>query len=78
MLRVLKQGAVVGIFPEGGIDEYREESGYRGVGYLALKTGVPVVPVSIFWNHAPPLNLFGTILTPGKALVRYGTPIVWP
>lgn len=78
MLHVLKQGAVVGIFPEGGIDEYREESGHRGVGYLALKTGAPVVPVSIIWDRARPLNLFGTLLTPGKAVVWYGAPIGWP
>ena len=76
MLRVLEHGEVVGIFPQGGIDEYRKESGHLGVGYLALKTGVPVVPASIAWDSARPLNLFGALATPGKAIVRYGTPIV--
>ena len=39
MLRTLYSGEVLGIFPEGGIDECRMKSGYPGVGYLALKTG---------------------------------------
>ena len=52
MLRALRQGEVIGIFPEGGIDEHRKESGHLGIGYLALKTGAPVVPVSIAWDHS--------------------------
>lgn len=78
MLRVLQQGEVVGLFPEGGIHEYREERGYLGIGYLALKTGAPVVPASISWDKVRPLNLFGTLLRPGKAVVRYGAPMVLP
>ena len=76
MLRNLGEGKVVSIFPEGGIDEYRKENGHLGVGYLALKTGAPVVPASISWGDVRPLNLLGTLLTPGKAVVQYGTPIV--
>lgn len=75
MLRALGQGEVVAIFPEGGIDEYREEHGHLGVGYLALKTGVPVVPASIAWDKARPLSLARSLLTPGKARVRYGPPL---
>lgn len=77
MLRVLRQGEVLGVFPEGGIDEYREESGYLGVGYLALTTGASVVPASIGWNDVRPLNLLGALLTPGRAVVRYGAPMVF-
>ncbi len=76
MLRVLGQGQVVGIFPEGGIDAYREERGHQGIGYLALKTGAPVVPASIAWDKARPFNLARSLLTPGRAIVRYGTPII--
>jgi len=76
MLRALRQGEVIGIFPEGGIDEHREESGHLGVGYLALKTGAPMIPVSIAWDHARPVHLGRSLLTPGRAIVRYGTPIV--
>ena len=77
MLRVLGQSQVVGIFPEGGIDKYREERGHQGVGYLALKTGAPVVPASIAWNQARPLNLARSLITPGRAVVRFGPPIMF-
>jgi len=76
MLRALGQGEVIAIFPEGGIVEYREERGYLGIGYLALKTGAPVVPASIAWDKVRPLSLVRSLLAPGKALVRYGAPIV--
>ncbi len=76
MLRSLRQGEVVGIFPEGGIDLHREESGHLGIGYLALKTGAPVVPASIGWDQARPLHLGRSLITPGRAVVRYGPLIV--
>jgi 1-acyl-sn-glycerol-3-phosphate acyltransferase len=76
MLRALRQGEVVGIFPEGGINQHREESGHLGIGYLALKTGAPVVPVSISWDQARPLHLGRSLITPGRAIVRYGPLIV--
>jgi len=76
MLRALRQGEVVGIFPEGGIDQHREESGHLGIGYLALKTGAPVVPASIAWDQARPLHLGRSLITPGRAVVRYGPLIV--
>lgn len=76
MLRALRQGEVVGIFPEGGIDLHREESGHLGIGYLALKTGAPVVPASISWDQARPLHLGRSLITPGRAVVRYGPLIV--
>lgn len=78
MLRALSKGEVVSLFPEGGIDEYREESGHLGIGYLALKTGSPVVPASITWDKVRPLTLVRSLCTPGKATVRYGPPIVFP
>ena len=76
MLRALRQGEVVGIFPEGGIDQHREESGHLGIGYLALKTGAPVIPASIAWAQARPLHLGRSLITPGRAVVRYGQLIV--
>ena len=76
MIRALKQGEVITIFPEGGIVKNREEDGHSGIGYLALKTGAPVVPVSIAWDSVRPLSLGKSLLTRGRALVRYGSPIV--
>ena len=74
-LRALSAGKVVGIFPEGGIDEHRDEGGHRGVGYLAVKSGAPVVPASITWDRPRPLNLLHALLKPGTAAVRYGTAL---
>ncbi|MEC4672626.1 MAG: lysophospholipid acyltransferase family protein [Nitrospirota bacterium] len=78
MLRALSKGEVVALFPEGGINEYREEGGHLGIGYLALKTAAPVVPASIAWDKASPLSLPRSLCTPRKATVRYGAPIVFP
>lgn len=75
MLRALKQGEVVAIFPEGGINDYRQEHGHPGIGYLALKTGVPVTPASITWEIPRPLTLGRSLVTPGYARVRYGAPV---
>ena len=75
MVTALDEGKVLGMFPEGGIDEYRDERGHLGVGYLALKTGAPVIPASIIWDKTRPKNLLRALLTPGQAVVRYGTPI---
>jgi 1-acyl-sn-glycerol-3-phosphate acyltransferase len=78
MLRALRRGEVVALFPEGGIDEHREDDGHLGIGYLALKTGAPVVPASIAWDSPRPPTLGQSLVTPGKAIVRYGEPIVLP
>lgn len=77
-LRALRNGEALAIFPEGGIDEHREETGHRGIGYLALKTGAPVVPASIAWDKARPVSLVRSLLTPGRAVVRYGPPMALP
>jgi len=76
-LHALAQGDVVGIFPEGGIDKYRKEEGYEGIGFVALKSGAPVIPASIAWDRPRPANLLLAMLTPARAIVRYGTPIVF-
>ncbi len=52
-LRVLRDGGVVGVFPEGtrGAGEFAR---YRhGAAYLALVTGAPVVPVTFFGTRPP-------------------------
>ncbi|HEV8243436.1 MAG TPA: lysophospholipid acyltransferase family protein [Nitrospirales bacterium] len=76
MLHALAQGNVVGLFPEGGIDEHRKEEGYEGIGFAALKSGAPVVPASIQWDTPRPLTLLRALLTPARATVRYGAPLV--
>lgn len=44
-LAVLAGGGAVGVFPEGSRGAGTVESVQHGVGYLALKSGAPVVPV---------------------------------
>jgi len=78
MLRALGRGEVIALFPEGGIKKHREEDGHVGIGYLALKTGAPVIPASIAWDSPRPPALGRSLVTPGKARVRYGEPIVLP
>ena len=77
MLHALAQGDVVGIFPEGGIDKHRKEEGYEGIGFVALKSEAPVVPVSISWDRPRPVNLLRAMVTPARATVRYGAPLVF-
>lgn len=47
-LSYLKQGSVVGIFPEGGIrDETPLQEVKQGAAFLACKSGTPVLPIYI-------------------------------
>jgi 1-acyl-sn-glycerol-3-phosphate acyltransferase len=43
--KILEQGRVVGIFPEGGIWKAARKSAHRGVAWLSFASGAPVVPV---------------------------------
>lgn len=78
MLKILQGGQVVGIFPEGGIDKYRDEEGHLGVAYLALKTGAPIVPTSITWASPRPATMWKTLMYPGQAVVTYGQALAFP
>jgi len=47
-LKILQQGGVLGIFPEGGIDRQKNNLPIRaGAAYLATKVGVPIIPIKI-------------------------------
>ena len=47
-LKILQQGGVLGIFPEGGIDRQKNNLPVRaGAAYLATKVGVTIVPIKI-------------------------------
>ena len=52
-LTAAKQGDLIGIFPEGrrSADGRIHDTEHKGVGVIALKTGLPVVPVYLntFW-----------------------------
>lgn len=52
-LRVLRDGGTVGIFPEGARGAGDFDRFHRGAGYLALVSGVPVVPVIFLGSREP-------------------------
>lgn len=52
-LRVVRDGGVVGIFPEGTRSSGRLDRFHHGAAYLALVTGAPVVPVMLIGTRAP-------------------------
>jgi 1-acyl-sn-glycerol-3-phosphate acyltransferase len=82
-LRVLRDGGVLGIFPEGtrGAGEY--ERFRSGAAYFALVTGAPVVPVTFFGTR-PPGGASDAL--PGRGVridIVYGepwtvVPVDWP
>jgi len=66
MMRVWDRAGVVVVFPEGGIDNFRDESGHLGVAYLAVKTGASIIPVLIRWAKNRPASIWGTLFVPGQ------------
>ncbi len=73
---LLEQGKVVVIFPEGT----RHKTGSlgepkRGVGRLALETGVPVVPVAVIGSERARR---GWRVRPVKVRIRMGRPLTFP
>lgn len=52
-LRVLRDGGAIGIYPEGSRGAGDLERFHRGAAYLALVSGAPVVPVSMFGSREP-------------------------
>jgi len=74
-LGLLKQGALFGIYPEGTRSpDGRLYRGRTGIGWLALHSGVPVVPVAMVGTDRllPPGH---RIPRPGRIQVRIGKPL---
>ncbi|WP_340540646.1 lysophospholipid acyltransferase family protein [Nocardioides sp. GXZ039] len=74
-LRVLREGGVVGIFPEGTRGAGDLDRFHRGAAYLAMVTGAPVVPVFMFGTREP--GGASSSLPPRKARIDLvlGAPI---
>jgi 1-acyl-sn-glycerol-3-phosphate acyltransferase len=82
-LTVLRDGGVVGIYPEGtrGAGEFIRM--HTGVAYLALTTGAPVVPVVMFGTREPGGHTDSVPDRGARFDFVYGTPVYleqqpWP
>ncbi|MDF1745547.1 MAG: lysophospholipid acyltransferase family protein [Gimesia sp.] len=74
-LRKLKQGDLIGVFPEGGIQDTRPigESN-SGIAFLALRSKAPVYPVYI--NNSPRgKNMIAPFYSRAETSLVYGEPI---
>lgn len=71
----LQEGRVLGIFPEGTRSRSGElQAPHTGVALLAIKAGVPVVPVAITGNeHLTVSKVFSR--RKQRVEVRYGAPL---
>jgi 1-acyl-sn-glycerol-3-phosphate acyltransferase len=75
-LALLREGKLFGIYPEGTRSpDGRLYRGRTGVGWLALRSGLPVIPVALSGTRQvlPP---GGVLPRPGRVKVRIGGPLV--
>jgi len=74
-LGLLREGGLFGIYPEGTRSpDGRLYRGRPGVGWLALKSGLPVIPVALSGTRKvlPPGHV---VPRPGRIEVRIGQPL---
>lgn len=77
-LRVLREGGVVGVFPEGTRGDGSVSTALGGSAYLALVTGAPVVPL-VFLGTREYGGTHSSLPPRGSRLVMtYGAPRTWP
>ncbi len=82
-LRVLRDGGVVAIYPEGtrGAGDFSRMS--NGVAYLALVTGAPVVPLAVLGTREPGGGIDSVPSRGARFDLVYGSPVYldphpWP
>jgi 1-acyl-sn-glycerol-3-phosphate acyltransferase len=76
-LALLQEGKLFGIYPEGTRSpDGRLYRGRPGVGWLALKSGLPVIPVALFGTRhvLPPGHVMPR---PGRIEVKIGAPLAF-
>ncbi|MDD5014133.1 MAG: lysophospholipid acyltransferase family protein [Atribacterota bacterium] len=73
---ILREEKVLGIFPEGTRSSDGDLQELKlGAIRIAMKTGVPILPVGIIGTHQIyPRGIIFPILFKHKIIVRYGTP----
>ena len=78
-LRTLDEGRVLGLFPEGPFSvRGRLERGLPGVGLLALRAGVPVVPAGIRGTFEALVGRRGYVPRRHPLAVTFGPPRRFP
>ena len=85
-LSILKEGGVLGIFPQGGRDTAGNRAMESGVSLIALKSGAPVVPMRFLKRFRPfrrntliigaPLDLSAYDLRGGSEALRQATQAI--
>jgi 1-acyl-sn-glycerol-3-phosphate acyltransferase len=72
-LALLRAGGILGMFPEGSRGVGLAGSVRPGVGYFAVKTGAPVLPVAVLGSGR-------TVRTLGRppVRIRFGEPLTFP
>jgi len=71
---VRERGVSVVLFPEGGRSPAELREFKEGAPYLAIKAGVPAVPIGIIGTR-PVLPMHSFVVRPGQVTVRIGDPI---
>ncbi|NLE38144.1 MAG: 1-acyl-sn-glycerol-3-phosphate acyltransferase, partial [Pirellulaceae bacterium] len=77
MIRYAESGELVGLFPEGRINDTDRFllPGRLGTAMVALKARVPIVPCYIEGAPYDKRSILGCLLMPAKARVTFGRPI---
>lgn len=74
---LLERGEAVVIFPEGTRTRQGPlQRARRGVGRLALETGVPVLPVAVIGTERA--RPWGFVIRPCRVRIRYGRALTYP
>jgi 1-acyl-sn-glycerol-3-phosphate acyltransferase len=71
---IRKRGVSVLAFPEGGRSEGQLQEFKEGAAYIAIKAGVPIVPVAIQGTREL-LPMGSALIRPGPVAMRIGEPI---
>ena len=74
-LQVLREGHVLALFPEGTRSkDARLSRAYPGAGFIALRSGAPIIPVAI-WGSEDVLPKGRYLPRSAHVHVRYGAPL---
>lgn len=77
-LAVLRRGEAVGIFPEGARGRGDAMKAHAGAAWLAVTSGVPVVPVAVLGTRLTGESIHSMPKLRRKFLIEFGEPFVVP